>query len=639
MILNKSALFYSNPGLWYLALFARTPHPFSSSGDWGTEQDVLNALGKVKQDNEVNWKVTDRYERAKKSFTSEQIQAIQRKRLLRPKALKLDTASETLPGLTRGQALENAYTAMRVTDAAGNNPFRESINNSRVLDRYYRQQNNQLTEAEKLLPLLTESDIAPAKKQLSTLSDREWKMLEDMNRSINEVRKGASPVEEVISNTTSPIGRGAKQATVESLKARAAKGNKAMPSYVANPESVAYAVDPALKSNRTPMRVRYNPAVANGETAIDRRLTRLANARQFLQTEQPAAINSKSTPVLPPAATSPVTASSPEIPSTPPKLPRPPRQSIRIAGTSNLSPEYQRAIIEGLIDPTQLPPDEARKLLQGTPVKPRPSNTTNTIAPDSTGLPQTPAPTEVTKKTSWRDKVSGVADRFQDWYEKQAVQPILDERAAKASSTPTPSAQNVNAPSTSASKSSPANPPAKKSWRNKRSGIYNRQWSWSRKMPTSIPNQVPVVPSPQPPTPTTQAPSSQNSSGNKKRKLKVSRSKTPPTPKTNLPKTKSAVELYQEMVDAAPEVSQPESAKRQSSKLKNLLAGFPNLNSNQKSGLLKLGAGVAGAGGILLGGSMLANNLIKQKEQEDIARQQRMYSPYPQQPPYPNTPY
>lgn len=61
-------------------------------------------------------------------------------------------------------------------------------------------------------------------------------------------------------------------------------------------------------------------------------------------------------------------------------------------------------------------------------------------------------------------------------------------------------------------------------------------------------------------------------------------------------------------------------------KLKNIFNNFPNMTPIQKKGLLRVGAGVAGAGGLLLGGSMLAKAMGDKKAKEEMDRHNAVYS-------------
>ena len=68
---------------------------------------------------------------------------------------------------------------------------------------------------------------------------------------------------------------------------------------------------------------------------------------------------------------------------------------------------------------------------------------------------------------------------------------------------------------------------------------------------------------------------------------------------------------------------------RTPSKLKNIFSNGLDLSPRQKRGLGKVGLGLAGAVGILGGGSLLANSINKKRQQDELDRQTRLYAPTP----------
>lgn len=722
---------YNHPGLWYLALFALTPHPYNKNYiylDPATneyvnapslptdtvipqanvlrdvnmrEGDMLNDLkglgnlntgdsilydevkSKLDKDGQVLPDATispnersvlnraRRLERRKKqtqqSYKPEQIQAVQRKNELRSKSLNLLESSNVYPELDRGKVLENSYFLLR------DKMVRDAVNDTGVLDRYYRQTFNQLKPGEESMPLVSKAEALAAKERLAGLDNESWDMLSGSHRAVNEIRREAVPAQKAITDATSPIGRGAKADTVRSLEkqqtklrqeaartgidprtvannpptlvpdANEVKAN--IPSYVANPESLEYIVDPnnpnAQAAKRKPLVVEYKPTPVkpNAKTGLERRLERIARARELAQGVLP----------LPEGTDTPQKSALPVLGEFDPDIQTRPnlnvndrpinrtrtkpantiaedaiRESIRrdVAQSTRpglpqlppslqaLDPAYQEAIRQGLIDTNQLPTDQARLLLQNTPVAPR-EDPLKTVAKQAVNSASANTPAATSKvpinknfetKRNLQERARDAFRNAGDWYINNIVNPgnIVNPSTNEATP-PTPTAAAVE------NVSNVASAPARS------------------KVIVNLPGMQ----------------GAQDAVSNAVKNVK----------RVATGQSAGVADIYDQMIrQQAFTPPQPQQAaeqavkgktRPQSLKMKNLLSGFPNLNQSQKRGLLKLGAGVAGAGGVLLGGSMLADSVIKQKQQQEIARQERLYSNYPaySQPMAPPDPY
>lgn len=392
LVYSRLSSEYSNLGEWYLAMFARTPHPFSSTGaytdpstgeivradaipdyipksnivrDPMNESDLLSSL-------QGPGKLNRSQENKASRLTNRQIQAAQRKALLRPQAIRGDSKNPTFPLMNNSDVLKEAQTTLAKPE------IRQVNNDIALVDRHKRSIANQLLDREKALPPIDEKRLAEAQQRLQSLPDSSWDLLTNVNKGLSDIRKGAVPVETTISEKTSPIGLSAKSGVVEDLKSRAKAGlNTATPSYVVNPESVAYATEPGAKINRASMKVRYNPATPGAKTGLEGKLARLQRVREAIQAppETPA------TPALPAVST------APRVPPTTNKV-KPPK---------GVSPDIYKQLLDQQLKPTEVPVDQARSLLGSTLKQPsaEPSIQSPPLAPKAppaAALPKSPKP-------------------------------------------------------------------------------------------------------------------------------------------------------------------------------------------------------------------------------------------------------
>lgn len=725
-----------NPALWYLALFAATPHPYNvdkiyvdpQTGERirtrnlpenipsqnvvrsvGAERDLIEGL---KGADKLPAKENARYLKAKKKtdkqgqvkagqqitpaerqalrkaniltrekeileqdYNPQQIQAVQRKHLLREKALKLKEQSGVFPGSTKGEVVEASYNALR------DPKVRDAIKDMGVLDRYARGFKGQLTETERAAMQVNLEEAQAAKQRLSQLSPEEWEWVKSSHRGLNEVRRGAEPVQEVISEKTSPINRPAKPDVVNKLKKETAArqgmvaqgsgvpdmASPAIPSYVENPESVRYAINRTpenMANSRKPMQVGYTPSPPRATeakpkplTGLERRLQRIERAKELVDMEQlpmsaADAVRTQVRKVLPgmadplanlvdtnsaieqtveqlggfdPDIRTPYTGDVPPPIPRRETLPRPedieplpfmrPQQSqnsIPIDPTTTSTPidaDRYRAVQQGNLPRTELTPDEQRRLLQNTPVAPKPSTNTspevqegvrnwvrnNPPTSDTANSPNAPKPPRTLKG--------------KDYQTKRNLKELAYDAGQKARDTVSNIKNSLIQTSISpldAETPPPVTPPSPS--------------------PSSTPPSTPVPD----PTVTSTPPKAPKS----KVVLDVSaatggKKNTPSSVSDNYDKLIRDQIRQQRKAQSEAAQTVASKAKPQSLKLKNLMSGFPNLSTSQKRGLLKLGGGLAGAGGVLLGGSMLANSLIKRKAQDDVARQNRLYGNVP----------
>lgn len=513
---------YNNSALWYLALFAKTPHPFNREGSGRTEQEALEAIKQAETLADVG-------------YTPTQAQAIQRKQILRPQSLGLDKANDVMPEVANSRVLEGAYKTMR------NPKIREANNDIAALDRYRRSLANQLSEAEKSMPILSPEEAEIAKKRLATLAPEDWDSLDTTYESVNQIRKQAQPVTANISDRSSPIGRGAKRDATRQLDQRQRALEREVnttgidprtgqpsnldtvrrgsanplspPAYVANPESIEYVTNPtnqASLNKNMPMDVAYTPSVPSSKTTgLDRRIAKIKRVRQYLEDDKKAQV-----PVIPPTAT--------PTPLVPPSIPE-----------DKFNKAAQEEVIRRNIVNDKATPEEFKQAvdaLKKQPVADRPID----------ALPKTPP-----------------------------VEPVKSE--------------SVTTP--------------------------------------------PKVETTSPIPPTTETPKTPKTA--KGRKPKTDAEEIAET----LEKVKKTTKTGEQTATRVKDVKE-----KTPSKLKQIFSNGLNFSERQKRGLRKVGLGLAGAAGILGGGTLIANSMAKKRQEDELARQRQMYTSQPPSYPVNNIP-
>lgn len=293
------------------ALFARTPHPYNTNAMYVdprtgestaskelprrinrnkirrnsglTEDAFMDTLAAPSRLDESGRVMNSAQRQLWADYSPQQIQAVQRKAMLRPDALRLDEASAIYPDLSKRQALNLSYNAMRNPDA------RRHITDANTLTRYERQLAGNAPAG---MPLVSPEKAIAARERLASLNEADWDFLTSLPASVDDIRSGASPAKAFITDKTSPIRRGAKTPAVEGLRSRARANpgtTPRLPAYVENPESILYAVDdsPAAQAGkRLSMGVRYSPsAPRGGQSAAARRVDSIRRARELTNQE------------------------------------------------------------------------------------------------------------------------------------------------------------------------------------------------------------------------------------------------------------------------------------------------------------------------------------------------------------------
>lgn len=613
--------------LW-LASFAKTPHPFNqeamrdSNGNIirpsltekellglqetsknilsPEEQDIHNLLtgkrklrkGETRPSPEIakaiNQKVakgTRLGQSLQEDYTPSQLNAVKRKQLLRPKALKFDEPSSILPGLTKGDELEQAYKTLK------DPVVKSTVNDIARLDRFKRQASGQLKPHERTLSRISAQEAQQIQQRLQaarSANPETFKQIVDVHKAINNTAKNPG-VQKVTENIP-----GMKESIINRVKS----GDTVTPSYINNPESIAYAgplqqrkgqeliPDPRVsnlteaeinKAKRKGLQVSYNPAQRVPQSALDKRISMIENISNSL--DEPISLSNLPTSKPPAALPSKSTAK----PKVSPKNIKPP------TNPTGVDP-YRAAIEQGLMNRTELPVSSQVQL-----------------ALDSLNSHPAQKPNPI-----------------------QAVQNRL-----RAAETNIPVVNNTNV--------GPIMHPVDDALNSvkQKYGALVGNWnplqdlqSLSRKInPPSIPVETPI-----PETPTPDVNPMANPFVAEEAAKKVKRTPTPRNTQGLEERIANRVTKQLQNTQAIPKEIIPPKVEPQG-----LIQKWRAL-PRESRGLAKIGAGVVSAGGLLLAQSALAKSMAKQKETEEanLQRQQMLYSPMPrpiQQPMNPPYPY